>query len=233
MQVMKDRGGLSMNTRLLTGFVALGVAFALSPVFAQNATIDARLNVAAPDGANYFNWSVGSRSVKDKLDASSGASLSGSTGEFNVVRYDSASTKKAAIPRGLWGLMLFPLSGYEVVKADALAVTQAGKEVTVRFVHRGVAYELVTDKAGKFDVFTGARMARGIAENVGGDFVLKKEFVKAGGNPSSMADLDWSKLTLVPDVRDPAASRWYEGSVAMAFEKNVLSVKGTLTERKK
>ena len=222
-----------MNTRTLTGIIALGVAFALSPLFAQNATIDARFNVAAPDGANYFNWSAGSRSVKDKLDASSGASLSGSTGEFNVVRYDSASTRKAAIPRGLWGLCMFPIGVYDIARGDALAVTAAGKEITVRFVHRGVAYELVTDKNGRFDVLAGGRMARGIAENVGGEFVLKKEFVKAGGNPSSMADLDWSKLALVPDVRDPAASRWYEGSVAMTFEKNVLSVKGTLTERKK
>ena len=153
MQVIQDTGGLSMNAKTLAGFVALGVAFALSPSAAQNATIDARLNVAAPDGANYFNWSVGSRQVKDKLDASSGASLSGSTGEFNAVRYDSPKTKKVAIPRGLWGLCMFPIGVYDIVKADALAVTQAGKEVTVRFVHRGVAYELVTDKAGKLDVF--------------------------------------------------------------------------------
>ncbi len=211
---------------------AVVLALVAPALFAQNAKIDFRLNLAADDGKNFFNWSAGSKVVRDRFDAATGASVAESTYGFDVVRYDSADTKKLTLPGGLRGLLLFPVSNAGIAKGDNLTVTAEGKTVTVRYVHRGVAYELVTDNRGRFDVATGAKMARGLADNVGGKFVLKAEFVKSGGNPENMADLDWSKITLVPDTADSAASRKYSGTLAFAFAKDVLTIKGDLKEVK-
>ncbi len=215
---------------ILAGMLILFIA--LAPMFAQNVMIDERFNFAASDTANYLNWSLGNKSTKDKFDAASGASLSGTTSAVNAVRFDRASTKKAAIPVGLWGLLLYPVSDWGTATADAFTVTTAGKQITVRFVHRGYAFELVTDAEGKFDPLTGAKYARGLADNVGGEYVLKKEFVKKGGDSAKMADLDWSKVALAPDSKSAQASRWYEGPLQFAVDKNVLTVKGTLVEKK-
>lgn len=217
----------------IASLASVGLLAAMSALSAQNVSIDERFAVSAADPANYLNWSLGSAVTKDRYDAASGASLAGTTSAINAVRYDAPATKKAAIPVGLWGLLLYPGSDYATATTDAFTATVSGKVVTIHFIHRGTAFELVTDKDGKFNLSSGAKIAKGLADNVGGDFVLKKEFVKAGGNPQKMTDLDWSKINLVPDVRSPQASRWYEGSLDMKVEKNILFVKGTLSEKKK
>lgn len=222
---------MNRMTMRVVGLCA-GLVASVSALSAQTVTIDARMNVAAADTANYFNWTNGSSTTKDKLDAASSASLSGSTGKFDAVRYDDPKAKKAAIPVGLRGLVLFPVGVYDIAKGDNLTATANGKVVTVRYIHYGTAYELVTDKNGKFDVLTGAKRAKNICDNVGGEFVLKNEFVKAGGDPKNMADLDWSKLTMTPDTKDATASRWYEGSLDFALKGTILTVKGTLKEVK-
>lgn len=222
---------MSSGKRFILAATVLLVA-GVSSLFAQNVRIDARVNVLSADAKNNFMWALGKKVVKDSLDASSGASLAGSTKEFDAVRFDSPDTKKAAIPVGLRGLLLYAISDYKTLAYDDLKVSEQGKKVTVRYVHRGTAYELVTDKDGKFDVLTGAKSAKGLTDNVGGEFVLKPEFVKEGGDPKKMSDLDWSKVTLVPDTKDAAASRWYEGSLAFALKKGVLEIKGSLTEKK-
>ncbi len=220
-----------MNKRILASIIALvGLTTA---AMAQNARIDAKMNVLTADTANYFNWTAGKKVVKDSFDAKSGASVAASTKEFDAVRFDGETTKKAAIPVGLRGLVLYPVADFAVAAFDDLKVTENGKQLTVRYVHRGVAYELITDKKGKFDVLTGAKMAKGLADNVGGEFVLKPEFVKAGTDGKKMSDLDWSKITLVSDAKDPAAVRWYEGKLDFSYAKGVLAMKGTLVEKKK
>ena len=212
---------------------ALALSLVAAPVlFAQNVKIDARVNVLAADKANYFNWTLGNKVTKDSFDAASGASLSGSTEGFNAVRYDAESTKKAAVPVTLRGLLLYPVSDFATAQADALTVTANGKALVVRFVHRGTAYELTTDKNGKANVLTCAKSAKALADNVGGEFVLKSEFVKAGGDPKKMSDLDWSKVALVSDAKAADASRWYEGSLDVAYVKGILTIKGNLTEKK-
>lgn len=205
---------------------------AVPALSAQNVKIDYRVNAAAEDSANFLNWSLGNTQTKDKFDAATGASLAKSTAGLDAVRYDAADTKKMTMPVALRGFLLYPVSDYKTLTDDAFTVTADGKMITVRFVHRGVAYELVTDKNGKLDVLTGAKIARGLADNVGGKFVLKPEFVKAGGDANKMTDLDWSKITLVADTKDPVAKRWYTGTLDFAFSKNILTVKGTLTEKK-
>jgi len=212
--------------------VLLALAVAAPALAAQNAKIDARVNVMAADAANYINWTVGGKAVKDSFDAASGASVAQSTKGLDAIRYDANDSKKAAIPVGLRGLLLYPVSSFDIAAYDDLKVTQTGKQIVIRYVHRGVAYELATDKNGKFDLATGAKLAKGLAENVGGEFVLKKEFVKDGADPKKMSSLDWSKVTLVPDVRDPAAKRWYEGKLDFAMKNGILTIKGNLAEKK-
>lgn len=213
-------------------FMLAAFVLAVPGLFAQNVKIDARLNVLAADKANYFNWTLGNTATKDKFDATSGASVAKSTSAFNAVRYDAEATKKAAIPVALRGLLLFPVSDFATLQGDGLAVTTNGKAVVVTFVHRGTAYRITTDSKGKFNVLTGAEMAKGLAENVGGEFVLKNDFVKKGGDPKKMGDLDWSLITLAPDAKDKAASRWYEGTLNVAYVKGILTIKGNLVEKK-
>jgi hypothetical protein len=218
-----------ITMKVLAVIALLSVVPAL---FAQNVTIDAKVNVLTSDTTNYFNWTLGKKTVKDKLDAASGASVAKSTAEFNSVRYDTDDAKKAAIPVALRGFVLYPVADYKTLTDDALTVAEDGKALTVHFVHRGVAYELKTDKNGDFNVLTGAKFAKGLADNVGGEFVLKAEFTKAGGDPKKMSSLDWSKVTLVPDAKDPAATRWYEGTLRLELKKGILTAKGNLTEKK-
>lgn len=221
-----------MKKTVMKVLAALALMAAVPALFAQNVAIDAKVNVLAADATNYLNWTLGKKAVKDKFDAATGASVAKTTADFNDVRYDTADGKKAAIPVALRGFVLYPVADYKTLTDDALTVAEDGKALTVRFVHRGVAYEMKTDKNGNFDVLTGAKLAKGLADNVGGEFVLKAEFTKAGGDPKKMSSLDWTKVTLVPDVRDPAATRWYEGTLKLELKKGILTAKGTLTEKK-
>lgn len=200
-------------------------------LFAQNVKIDAAMNITKADSASYFNWSIGKKVVKDSFDANSGASVAGSVKEFDAVRFDTPTTKKPTMPIGLRGLLLYPTADFQTTVFDNVNVTQEGKMLTVRYVHRGTAYELTTDKKGSFDLLTGAKMASGLADNVGGKFVLKAEFVKDGTDGTKMADLDWSKITLVPDTKAADASRYYEGKLSFTYKGGMLKVKGNLVQK--
>lgn len=220
-----------MNKLVKAASLALIAALA-APVVAQDFTVDFRTNILAADTGNYLTWTLGSHKVTDKLDAATGASVAKSTEELNAVRYDTATTKKATMPGGLRSLFLFAM-GPEYVKSDNLTATVNGKQVTVTYVHRGTVYKFVTDKDGNLDVLTGVTKASVGAQNADKVFELKPEFVKKGGNKLNMADLDISKAKFGPDVKAADASRWYEGKLAFAYDKGVLTVKGNLKEVKK
>ncbi len=217
--------------------LALALTFvscvALFGATAQKATINMRMNVLSADPkGNFFNWTAGNTSVKDSYDVASGASKAQSTTAFDAVRYDSNTSKKLAIPAALRGLVLYPVADFKTAQDDDLTVTTNGKEVTIRYIHRGTAYQLKTDSKGNLNVLTGCSIAKNVASNVGGEFVLNPEYVKAGGDPKKMSSLDWSKVTLVPDTYESGASRWYTGNLAVKYNKGILTVKGTLTETK-
>ena len=63
---------------------------------AQNVKLEAKLNVAAADNSTFFNWSIGSEKVNDKVDATSGASVAASTAAFDKVRFDGAEIGRAS-----------------------------------------------------------------------------------------------------------------------------------------
>ena len=215
-------------------FWALPLSFAATDS-ATDVRIDYRMNIAKSDyTANYFNWTVGKQpAVKDKFDTASSASVKGSTKAFNSVRYaESEADKKAAIPAGLRNLFLYPVANFDVAQFDNLTVTENGGVVTVRFVHRGTAYELTTDKKGNFDVLTGAKIARNVGDNNKNVFTVKPEYLKAGGNAAKMSDMDWSKVQLVSDTFSPESAYHYEGTLKFTFKNNILIITGTLKRSK-
>ena len=79
---------------------------------------------------------------------------------------------------------------------------------------------------------TGFQIAKDVGTNLGGKFILKDEFVKAGGSTNNMADLDWSKITLVPDTADVDADYKYAGVLNAAVKDGILTVKGSLKKVK-
>ena len=195
---------------------------------AQKVSIDFRFNTEAADAKNHFNWSANGKSVKDGFDAATGASIARSTTAFNVVRYDNDATKKNAIPAGLRALVLYPVAAWNTATSDAFTVTANGKQLVIRFIHRGTAYQVTTDNKGKIDTDDSFKIAAGVGENVGGKFLIKDEFLKDGGDKANMADLDWSKITLVDDEAAEDATVDYDGELTASLKKGILTIKGNL-----
>jgi hypothetical protein len=169
------------------------------------------MNVRAPDpSANYFKWSVGSLNINDAFDTATGASKMNSTAQFDTVRYDSATTKQAAIPGGLRSLFLFPVATWETAVSDSLQVAASGKMVIIRYVHRGSAYQFQTDANGKLNILTGCKVASGVGDNI-----------------------DWTTIRLTNDTFSSSASRHYEGMLDVAYADGILTIKGNLIEKKR
>lgn len=201
---------------------------------ATDVKIDFRMNIAKQDyESNYFNWTLGKQeTVRDKFDAVSGASLKGSTKEFNVVRYaGNAADKKAAIPAALRSLFLFPLSDWKFVEEYGLQVTNTDGALTIRFARKATAYELKTDNKGNFNILTGAKIAKDITDKTETGYMIKPEYLKEGGDPAKMSDLDWNKVPLKDDTFASDAAYHYEGTLKFALKDNVLTVNGTLNRK--
>lgn len=201
---------------------------------ATDVKIDFRMNIAKQDyESNYFNWTLGKQeTVQDKFDAVSGASLKGSTKEFNVVRYaGNAADKKAAIPAALRSLFLFPLSDWKFVEEYGLQVTNTDGALTIRFARKATAYELKTDNKGNFNILTGAKIAKDITDKTETGYMIKPEYLKEGGDPAKMSDLDWNKVPLKDDTFASDAAYHYEGTLKFALKDNVLTVNGTLNRK--
>lgn len=207
---------------------ALVLAAVASLAVAQKVSIDFRFNTEAADAKNHFNWSADGKTVKDGFDAATGASKAQSTTAFNVVRYDNETTKKNAIPAGLRALVLYPVASWDTAVADAFTVTENKKQLVIRFVHRGTAYQITTDSKGKIDTGDSFQIATGIADNIGGKFMIKDEFLKDGGDKANMADLDWSKIRLIDDEAAEDATVDYDGELSASLKKGILTIKGNL-----
>lgn len=198
----------------------------------QKVSLDVRFNALAEDSANYFKWSEGGNAaVADGYDAATGASKAQSTTRFDAVRYDNETSKKAAIPSGLRSLVLFPIASFDTAVNDAFTVTENGKQLTIRFVHRGTAYQIITDSNGKIDMATSFSTAAGVADNIAGKFLLKDEYLVAGGSKNDMNALDWTKITLTADTAAADATRSFEGTLDASYKNGILTVKGSLTQK--
>ena len=153
---------------MMRKLIIVAALFALIGSFAvaQELKVEYQYNVSNPsDQGNYFSFIGPIRymsALKDKVDATSGASKLNSTENFNAYRYDVKG--KLTLPEGLRGLFLYPCAPFEQAKADNLTVSKAPDgAITVNFAHRGTAYELVTDRTGKlaFPDYAGRRRTIG------------------------------------------------------------------------
>jgi len=218
---------MKVSKIIIAAALMAGSVFAVS---AQKAKIDYRYNVDKDEAAkNFFNWSADGKNVKDGFDAATGASKAKSTTEFNVVRFDSTGKAKA-VPQGLRYIMLYPVASRDTATNDNLNVKANGKQLVISFIHRGTAFQITTDANGNINLADSFKNSAPIADNKGGKFIFKDEFLKSGGDNTKAADVDWSKVTLKADTADDAATYKYTGSLKAAYEGGVLTISGTISK---
>jgi hypothetical protein len=234
-----------------TRFILLIAAFVLCAfaVSAADLTIDYQVNVAAKDYANnYLTFKGANNSVeKDQFvaaaDGTSGASKLLSTELFNSYRFDVRGKK--TMPGALRSLLLYPVADDGTRTGDNLQVSKAGDgAITIRYVHRGTAYEIVTDKTGALVLpITTVRMRKiGHTDNV-----IHADFSSNGKSTG----VDWAKVwdasiadgktvgtttsktsKIGPDV---AESDFFvlAGTLKVTFAGNILKIAGELNAVKK
>jgi len=221
--------------------------------------IDYSFNVAAPDPGNFFYFTGPVRYMdsgasrysgtdgKDGVgqpDATSHASKYHSTEIFSHYQFDYAGRK--VIPAGLRGLFLFAVATDATRVADAPAVIKnSDGSLTIRYVHRGTAYEFATDKAGTIAFPTMGFKMRQIGHT---DNAISPDFSSNG----KATGVDWVKVwnasiadgkqigsttsktgKVAPDMPDPAAAIGYQGDLKATFDGKVLKISGTLSIVKK
>jgi hypothetical protein len=175
-----------------TRSVLLIAAFVLCAFIASAAdlTIDMQVNTAAKDYANnYLTFKGANNSVeKDQFvaDGTSGASKLLSTELFNSYRFDVRGKK--TMPGAVRSLLLYAVADDGTRTGDNLQVSKAADgTITVRYVHRGTAYEIVTDKTGSLVLPTTAVRQRKIGHT---DNQIHPDF-SSNGKPSGV---DWGKV---------------------------------------
>jgi hypothetical protein len=161
-------------------------------VFAADLTIDMQVNTVAKDYAgNFLSFKGGINSVdKDQFapgaDATSGASKLLSTEVFNAYRFDVKG--KATLPAALRNLLLYAVADDGTRTGDNLTVTKAADgSILIRFVHRGTAYEVVTDATGKLALPSTSLKMRKIGHT---DNTISTDFSASG----KTANVDWKKV---------------------------------------
>ena len=238
-----------MNRKLLVLAVALALVAGFA--FAQDLKVDSVLDLAQSAKANYFTFAGPIRYMaadKDHIDAATGASVKNSTEMFQPYLLDVKG--KQALSSGLRGLFLYSVAPAALRVDDNLTITKAGGVITVRYVHRGTAYELVSDASGKFIFPDGQYRRRAIGFIEGeGPQVLHRDFSPDG----TAAKVNWAKVwdasiaggkevvagkpaktgAITPDTPVPESMFYWEGSLQASFEGNVLKISGGLNAVKR
>ncbi len=233
-----------MKKRAVILFVALFALSALA-LSAADLTVGYQMNTAAQDYANNYLTFQGKAvsAVKDQFDAATSASKLESTPMFNVYRWDALGGK--LLPGGLRGLFLYPVADEGTRTGDGLtAVKNADGSILVRYVHRGTANELVTDRSGRFVLPGGVVRARKIGHT---NNVISTDFSRTG----KVADVDWNKVwdTSIaadkaiagtpaktgPVTQDVANSNVYvwSGPLQFALDGRILKISGALDIQRK
>jgi len=229
----------------------LVAAFALSAfaVAAADLTIDVQVNTVAKDYANnYLTFKGLINSVeKDQfggaVDATSGASKLLSTEVFNAYRLDAKGM--ATMPMALRHVMLYAVAIDTIRAGDGLNVTKAADgALTIRFVHRGTAYEIVTEAGGKLTMPTTSVRMRTIGST---DNIIHTDFSPTGKVPN----VDWAKVwnmgiadgktvgtTTVKTgkiIKDVATSEMFvwTGAYQFSFDGKILKIAANLDAMKK
>jgi hypothetical protein len=235
-----------------TAAIAVVLVAVVGLAFAQDLKIDYQCDVANATPVSYLSFSgpITYMAVdKDHVDAKGAASEKNSTELFNAYRYDVKG--KLTLPEGLRGMFLYSVGPAKQKTDDHLTVAKAADGViTVQFSHRGTAYQLVSDKAGKFTFPTGNYRKRAIGFIEGaGPQVIARDFSADG----TAARIDWAKVwddkvaggkevaagkpaktgTIVADGGAADAMFGWEGNLQLTFDKNILKAVGGLNVVKK
>jgi len=214
----------------------------------EDLKISYRLNVAEADAENYFSFSGNVRYLaaeKDQADEVSGASKLGSKQVFHAYLYDVEGKK--TMSGGLRGLFLFATNPYRQIEIDDLnASKDADGVITIQYVHRGTAYRFITDRSGRLSFPDGGFEKRTIGYIEGaGPQVISMDF----STDASAATVDWSKIwdskiasgtvikegvdrktgDIVPDIADTESMYYFDGTLAVSLENDVLGIDGFLT----
>ena len=239
-----------MNRKL---FVLAAVLAVLGgAVFAQDLKIDYVLDLNPGSTTSYFTFTGPIRYMavdKDHVDAATGASVGNSTELFQTYLYDVKG--KNVLPNALRGLFLYAVAVAKTRDEDRLTVTKASDgTITVRYAHRGTAYELASDKTGKFVFPNGNYRKRGIGFIVGaGPQVLHKDFSSDGTAEKVDLNKVWdSKIAggkeiaagnatktgvIGPDTAVADSMYYWSGTLQGTFDKNVLKISGGLNAIKR
>jgi hypothetical protein len=196
---------------------------------AQEVTVDMRYNVLASESErDFFNWSIGSKNVKDGYDARTGASIARSTREFDAAVFDAPSTRRLTIPIAIRHLLLFPLASRRYAENFYLTVQEEGQRLRIRFIVYGTVFQILTDERKRIDVSTACSSAENITLANSLSSPVRPEYTLPGADPKIMTSIDWSKINL---VRDNAAnaSRRYSGFLTVGYTNGILTVNGTLS----
>lgn len=179
--------------RKIALLVALSLFVSAFGLFAADLSIDMQVNVTAKDYANNYLTFTGApvKVAKDQFvpgpDAVSGASKLESTSLFNIYRFDIFGGK--LLPGGLRSFLLYPVADDGTRTGDNLTVSKdASGVITVRFIHRGTAYEFSTDAKGQLALPTTAVKTRviGTTDNK----TISTDFSSDG----TVAKVDWKKV---------------------------------------
>lgn len=180
-----------MKRRIILLSAAL-IAFAAFAAAAADLTVDMQVNTTAKDYANNYITFKGLVSSVERdqfapgADATSGASKLFSTEVFNAYRFDVKG--KAALPSALRYFMLYAVANDGIRVGDNMNVTKAASGViTIRFVHRGYAFEIVTDSTGKVVLPTTSIKLRVIGAT---DNTISPDFSTNG----KTTGVDWAKV---------------------------------------
>jgi len=233
-------------------FLVACTLIAAAFVSAQNLDlkIDYQFNVAADDSGNYLSFSGPQRfgtANKDAYDAVSGASKQKSTALFSTA-YQTDITGRAAFPATVRCILLYPVQYPKGRIEDNLTVVKASNgAITAQFVHRGMAYRLVTDAQGKL-MFPKSNCTTRLIGYISGQDpqVISKDFSSDG----TAAKVDWAKVwnantpsgTPITGDKAPAnlktgpiTNDWenspifhFAGPLQLAFDGKILKINGTL-----
>jgi hypothetical protein len=174
--------------------LAIAALFALTAgaLSAADLIIDMQVNTVTKDYLNnYLTFKGLINSVeKDQFapgaDATSGASRLLSTEVFNDYRWDVKG--KPTLPGSLRSLLLFSVANDSIRTDDNLQASKAGSGIiTVRYINRGTAYEIVTDTAGRLTLPTTSVRTRKIGHT---DNTIHADF-SSSGRPTG---IDWKKV---------------------------------------
>lgn len=223
-----------MKKLLLSIIVSMLVSAGL---FAADLVIDMQFNLSGKDYKNNYLTFKGKNGNVEKdqfdpakvVDSVTGASIKKSTETFNAYRNDSKG--KTTMPGSLRSLLMYAVASDATRVEDNLQVKKnADGTILVRYIHRGSAYEVTTDKNGVITFPTTSVKTRKIGDT---DNSISTDFSKTG----KTADVDWTKVwdANIADGKDIGKSKTGKIGVETATSELVflegtykISIKGTI-----